>query len=449
MLSENFLSAQDDLLNQLETILAKVKGLGADSAEAAIAEEIAFDNRARHGKIIDVGHSEQRSLGLRAFVGKRKADIGISLDEIKDINALAERVVAMAKIAPEDPYCGLAESTIHPDEIKEIEIYDSTPPNIETLRAQALEAEGAALSHAGITNSEGASTGWGVSQTIHLTSAGFHGAEKETSYYLACSVLAEKNGTMERDYEYCTTHFGKDLPDPRAIGDKAAQRTLERCGASKPKSSKASVIYDPRVARSLLGHFAAAISGAAVARQTSFLKDSIGKKIFNEAITITDDPFRKRGLRSQAFDSEGVLGATQNLIEAGVLQNFLLDSASARQLKRTSTGHAANGSPSPTNLFLQSSQAISPQQMIANMDEGFYITELIGSGVNMVTGDYSRGGTGFFVKNGKIDHPVNEITIVGNLKQMLASLIAADDLIFRYGVDAPTLCVEEMTIAGA
>ena len=448
MLSDSFLSKPDVLLNQLEDILLLLKKLGADSCEAFIAESIAFDTQARHGKIIDSSHSESRELALRAFIGKRKADIGIALDSIKDINPLLERVIAMAKAAPEDPYCGLAENTAQPNQIQALEIYDETIPKINKLNECAIESEAAALAHKGITNSEGASAGWTLTQHIHLTSLGFQGVEKETSHYLACSVLAEKNGAMERDYEFSSAHFAEDIAPPKTIGDKAAVRTLARCGAIKPKSTTAPVIYDPRVARSLLGHFVAAISGSAIARQTSFLKDSMAQQIFNPAITITDDPFRKRGLRSQAFDSEGVLGAKRNLIEQGTLQSWLLDSPSARQLGLTSTGHAGGGAPSATNLHLTSAKALSPEALLAQVGEGLYVTELIGSGVNSVTGDYSRGASGFWVKNGKIEQPINEITIVSNLKQMFAHLSAADDLTFRYGVDAPTLCVEEMTIAG-
>lgn len=445
MLSDNFLSEPDILLNQLDDILAQLKKMGADSAEATISENISFDTQCRLGKMIDMELAEQRDLSLRAFIGKRKADINVSFLGLDNITELTERIIAMAQAAPEDPYCGLAEKTAQPNEIKEIEIYDKTIPDINVLRTNTKEAETAALALAGITNSEGAIAGWQVSQTAHLTSAGFRATEKETNYHLSCAVLAEKNGEMERDYEFSATHFVEDMPTPKMIGDIAAKRTLERCGARKLKSCVAAVIYDPRIARSLLGHFAAAISGAAIARGTSFLKNEMEKQIFNENITITDDPFRCRGLRSQAFDGEGVLGAKQNFIENGKLQNWFLDSPAARQLGLKSTGHSGGA----TNLFLQSANPITPQEMMAQIGTGFYVTELIGMGVNMVTGDYSRGASGFWVENGELAFPVNEITIVGNLKQMFKVLSAADDLKFRYGVDTPTLCVEQMTIAGA
>ncbi len=448
MLSSNFLSEPQDLFNTLEDILTLVKKLGADSAEAFIGEAIAFDTQARQGKIIDTSHSEVRQLGLRVFIGKRNAEIGIGVDSLKDKEEFAARVIAMAQASPEDPYCGLAERTAARTEIKDIDVYDKTLPSVEALNRQALETEAVALGHAGITNTEGAGAAWQASQNIHLTSLGFQGVEKETSHHLSCSVLAEKDGAMERDYEFFSAHFAEDIPSPNEVGDSAARRTLARCGASKPRSTTATVMYEPRVARSLLGHFAAAISGAAIARQTSFLKDAMGKQIFSPHIKITDDPHRKRGQRSQAFDSEGVLGAKRDIIEAGVLQSWLLDSPSARQLGLASTGHAASGAPSPSNFYLTSDQAPNPEALLSSIDEGLYVTELIGSGVNQVTGDYSRGASGFWIKNGKIAYPVSEITIVGNLKEMFARLQVADDLTFRYGIDAPTLYIEQMTIAG-
>lgn len=445
MLSDNFLSQPDELLSQLDDILAKLKKMGADSSEAAIGEGISFDSKCRLGKMTDMELAEQRELSLRAFIGKRKADISISFDGLGDVEDITQRVVEMARAAPEDPYCGLAERTAQQNEIKEIEVYDKTIPDINMLHEHVMEAETAALALEGITNSEGADASWQISQNVHLTSAGFRATQKETNYSLSCAVLAENNGEMERDYEFFTTRFVEDMPAPKAIGEEAAKRTLGRCGARKIKSCVAEVIYDPRVARSLLGHFASAISGSAIARGTSFLKNEMEQQVFNENIIITDDPFIRRGLRSQAFDSEGVLGSKQNFIENGILQNWFLDSASARKLKLKSTGHSGGA----TNLFLQSANPKTPLEIMEQIGGGLYVTELIGMGVNMVTGDYSRGASGFWIENGAIAFPVNEITIVGNLKQMFMGLSAANDLRFCYGVDAPTLCVEQMTIAGA
>lgn len=449
-LSDKFISDPADWQDRLAHLLQKVKQEGATDGEVQLGESVAYDNQVRYAKPINLDHSETRDLALRAYVGKRKADISVSLDRDQDWDELAARVVAMAKLSPEDPYCGLAEQTAGAKQIathtNAIDVYDDAPPLIERLGVHALEMESAALSHKGISNSEGASASWRVGQTIALTTQNFYGVEKATSYSFGCSVLAEKDGVMERDYDFATAHFASDLPPPQSIGDSAAKRTLARCGAHKPKSTKAQVVFSPRVSASLLGHFASAISGANVARQTSFLKNALGKKIFNAAITITDDPFRKRGLRSQAFDSEGVLSAKQNFIQDGVLQNFLLDSSSARQLGRTNTGNAGG----ITNFFLDAaSPCPTADALLARIGDGFYITELIGAGVNIVTGDYSRGAAGFLIKNGKVGQPVNEMTIVGNLRDIFLNLSAADDLTFRYGVDAPTLCLGELTIAGA
>ena len=448
MLTKDFLSDSDLLFDRMEDILRHLKKAGADEAELSIGEATAFDVQCRHGDIIDNNHAESRDLAVRVFIGRRKADIGISLDGLEDIEPLADRVIAMAKASPEDIYCGLAENTVALDDIQDIEVYDAAPPDMDRLKANALEAEEIACAQKGITNSEGSNAGWLLAQSLHMTSLGFRGVEIKTRHHLSSVVLAERDGKMERDYEYYAAHFAEDMPSPMEIGKEAARRTLARLGAVKPKSCAASVVYHPRVARSLLGHFAAAISGAAIARGTSFLKDKMGQRIFPEAIEIMDDPFRRRGLRSQAFDGEGVAGEKRRLIADGRLESWLLDWPSARQLGLHSTAHASGGSPSPTNLWVAPSD-LSPEALIGDMDAGLYVTELIGSGANLVTGDYSRGCAGFWIEQGRITHPVHEITIVGNLKEMFATLSVANDLRFRYGVDAPTIRIERMTIAGA
>ncbi len=455
MLSETFLSEEQKLLDQLDDILTRLKKAGADEAEAVIGESISFDLQCRHGQIIDTDHAEGRDVVLRVFIGKRQAGVSVSLDSLQDVDELAARVVSMAKATPEDPYCGLAAETIKitKNAGQDLDLYDTKIPRLDDLKANILAMEELALAQKDITNSEGAQAGWSLSQIAHMTSGGFYGAQKTSGYGLSCAVLAEKNGAMERDYAFCSAHHVEDMEAPHKIAMEAATRAAARLGAQKPKSCTAAVIYDPRVARSLLGHFAAAISGAAVARGSSFLKDDLGKIIFPEAIDIIDDPFRVRGLRSQLFDSEGVGGQKRRLIDQGRLTSWLMDWPSARQLSLASTGHAAAApgsvpSPSPTNLWIAPGAA-SPEELIGEIDHGLYVTELIGSGVNPVTGDYSRGAVGFWVQKGKITHPVNEITIVGNLKSMFADLTVGNDLLLRYGVDTPTLKVAQMTIAGA
>jgi PmbA protein len=258
---------------------------------------------------------------------------------------------------------------------------------------------------------------------------------------------------MERDYDYSSARHGGDLGDPQAVGRSAAERTLKRLNPRKVKSQSVPVVYDPRVSNSIVGHFAGAINGISIARGTSFLKAKMGQRIFPEGTRIVDDPHLVRGIRSKPFDGEGVANRAMNLIEDGVLKTWLLDSASARQLGLTPTGHAARGtggppSPSTSNLYLVPGKE-TPEQLISDIAEGFYVTELIGMGVNGVTGDYSRGAAGFWIENGKIAYPVSEITIASNLNDMFMRLRPANDLIFKYGTNAPTLRIEGMTIAGS
>jgi PmbA protein len=266
-------------------------------------------------------------------------------------------------------------------------------------------------------------------------------------------VIAGEGTAMERDYDYATSRFGKDLEAPDVVGKRAAERAVKRLNPRKAKTQAAPVIFDPRVAPSLLGHFAGAISGAAIARGVSFLKDRLNSEVFRSDIIIVDDPHRRRGLRSKPFDGEGVANGRKVIIENGRLTTWFLDSASARQLGLQTTGHAARGtggppSPSPTNLYMAAG-AYSPKELMSDVREGFYVTELIGMGVNGVTGDYSRGAAGFWIEKGEIAYPVSEVTIAGNLKEMYLNLTPANDLVFRYGTDAPTLRVDGMTIAGA
>ena len=305
---------------------------------------------------------------------------------------------------------------------------------------------------AGITNSEGADASWGRSRVVLAGSNGFRGTYAGSSHSVSVSVLASGADGMERDYDYSSAVYGTDLEDAAVVGRRAGERTVKRLGARKPATCKVPVVYDPRVASSLLGHFSGAICGPAVARQTSFLKDKLGQRIFPAGVGIIDDPHRRRGFRSKPFDAEGLPNARRALIEDGVLTSWILDLRSGRQLGLASTGHAVRGTSSPpsaapTNLYLEPG-TLSPTALIGEIKSGLYVTELIGMGVNGVTGDYSRGATGFWIENGELAYPVNEITIAGNLKDMFLHLTPADDLVFRASVNAPTLRVDGLTVAG-
>jgi len=273
-----------------------------------------------------------------------------------------------------------------------------------------------------------------------------------SSHSLSASVLAGEGTGMERDYDFSSAVHGADLRDPADVGRGAGERAVRRLGARKMPTAQVPVIYDSRVAGGLVRHLTGAINGAAIARGTSFLKDRMGDQVFANSIRIVDDPLRPRGLRSKPFDGEGIATRTKNLIEDGRLMTWLLDLASARQLGLETTGNAARGTggppgPAATNVYLAAG-SLTPDALIADIDSGFYVTELIGMGVNGVTGDYSRGASGFWIEKGKISFPVSEMTVAGNLKQMFRALTPADDLVFRFGTDAPTVRIDGMTVAG-
>ena len=285
-----------------------------------------------------------------------------------------------------------------------------------------------------------------------MTSNGFFGSTKKSNHSVSVVVIAEKNGKMERDYDYSSKVYGEDLKDGKKIGHEAAKKTLARIGAKKPVTGQYPVIFDPRVSRSIASHFASAINGSSIARKTSFLKDSLNCKIANQSITLIDDPFLERGLGSRLFDAEGLGTSKHVLIEDGVLKNWLLDLSSARQLNMFPTANAKRGISGPpvpgtTNLTLLPGEA-SPESIISSISNGFYITDMIGSSVSMVTGDYSRGASGFWIKNGELSTPITEATIAGNLKDMFKTLKPANDLDFTHSINCPTILIEGMTIAG-
>ena len=321
------------------------------------------------------------------------------------------------------------------------------------MGARAKQCEDAARSVPGVTNSEGAEAGWNLSEISILASNGFAGSYATSRHSIGAAVLAGKDSEMERDYDFCTTVYLEDLDEPEDIGVNAGIRATSRLGARKVETARVPIVYDPRVANSLLGHFASAVNGTAVARGTSFLKDRMGEQVFADGIAIVDDPQRSRGLRSKPFDAEGMANPEMTLVEEGMLRNWILDLRSARQLGLKTTGRAARGTSSPpgpstTNLYMRPGKT-TPADLIGNITDGFYVIELMGMGVNTLTGDYSRGAAGFWIENGEVTYPVNEITIAGNLRDMFMNMTPADDLEFRYGANAPTIRVEGMTVAGA
>lgn len=444
----------DDALDMLDDLIARAKRRGADAADAVMVNGVSMSAGQRLGEREKLERAEGSDLGLRVLVGKRQAIASSNDWTPESLDELIDRAFAMASEVPEDPYCGLADpEEIFTGPLIDPDICDPTEPTMDDLAARAAACEDAARSVEGITNSEGAEASWGMTSIAMLASNGFAGRYSVSSHGFGVAILAEKDGAMERDYEFSSAVFQEDLEDAEAVGRRAAERTIRRLGARKVATVQAPVVFDPRVANSLVRHLAGAANGASVARGTSFLKDSMGKQIFADGIVITDDPHRERGLGSKPFDADGMANPAMNLVEGGMLQNWLLDLRSSRQLGLPTTGRASRGtssppSPSTTNLYLNPGSA-TPAELMADIKSGLYVTELIGMGVNTITGDYSRGAAGFWIENGEIAYPVSEITIAGNLNDMFPRLTPANDLKFRYGTNAPTTRVDGMTVAGA
>jgi PmbA protein len=440
-------------LQLLDDLLKRARALGADAADALYVEADALSHGQRLGKIEKLERAEARDLGLRVFVGQRQASVSSTELTTTAIAALAERAVAMARAVPEDEFCGLAEPGEIARAAPEIDMYDPVEPAAEVLIERARAAEDAARAVPGVTNSEGADASWGSTRVWLAASNGFSGQYRRSSHSVGVAVLAGEGTAMERDYDWHSAVYGTDLEDPAALGQRAGARAVRRLKPRKSATLKVPIVFDPRVANSLVGHFMHAINGAAVARGTTFLKDKMGERVFATGIRIVDDPLRPRGLRSKPFDGEGLAARRLDFVEDGRLTNWLLDLRSARQLRLKSNGRAARGSggppaPSATNVYLDNGQS-TREALLGAIDNGFYVTELIGHGVNMITGDYSRGATGFWIEKGELTYPVSEVTIAGNLKDMFRALTPANDLVFRYGTDAPTLRVDGMTVAGA
>lgn len=439
-------------LDTLRDVLRRARAAGADGADAVLRRRQGLSLARRLGRTETLERTEECELGLRVFVGQRQALVATADLAPAALIATVERAMAMARVVPEDPYCGLAGRELLATAFPDLDICDDERPSEAELERRAAEAEDAALAVAGVTNSEGAEASSGEDRIAFATSEGFAQTRRRSSHALSVSVLAGDGTAMQRDYEYATATHRDDLPSAAELGRSAAERAVRRLDPRKAETAQVPVIYDERVARSLLSHFAAAITGNSVARRTTFLQGKLGEAVFAPGIHIIDDPLRARGHRSRAFDGEGVATMRRALVEDGVLRTWLLDLHSARQLGLTTTGHAVRGiasppSPSASNLYLVAGES-TPEALYADVRSGLFVTELIGFGVNGVTGDYSRGASGFWIENGSLTHPVSEVTISGNLLEMFRNLTPANDLVFRYGTDAPTVRVDGLTVAG-
>jgi PmbA protein len=448
----NSLLDQTALSDLAERLVGAAKRAGADAADAIAVRGVSLSVDVRDGAVEESQRSEGDDLGLRVLVGNKQAVVSTNDLVGTGFDDLAQRAVAMARAAPEDRFAGLADPSLLAKRFPELDLLDPNMPDVAALEHRAREAEAAGLAVKGVTKSGGGSASAGIGGMVLVTSHGFHGASIGSRQSIAMSAIAGEGTGMETDYDYTSTLHASDLESATLIGRSAGERAVKRLNPRKVTTRKVPVVFDQRIAGSLVGHAASSANGASVARKTSFLRDKLGAQIFGKDIEIVDDPFRVRGQRSRPFDAEGVAGQVRKLIDGGVLKTWFLDSATGRELGMQTTGHANRGvsstpSPGPTNLHLAAGPK-TPEQLIGEIEDGFFVTSLIGMGVNLVTGDYSRGASGFWIENGELTYPVSEVTIAGHLSEIFMSLTPANDLVFRYGTNAPTVRLEGMTVAG-
>jgi PmbA protein len=440
----------ETLLSGAAHLIDLAKAAGADQADAVVVRSRSRSVSVRLGKVEGTEASESDDFSLRVFVGNRVASV--SANPGFDLKTLAERAVAMAKVSPEDPYACLADEEDLARSYPDLELFDATDVPTDDLRQAALEMEQAALDVDGVRNSSGAGASAGMGGLVLVTSHGFSGSYMASRFGRSVSVIAGEGTKMERDYDFDSRLYFAELDDPKTIGRRAGERVVKRVNPRQvPTGKNLTVVFDPRIARGFVGHIAGAINGGAVARKTSFLKDKMGQQVLKSGLSITDDPLKVRGSSSRPFDGEGVMGKRMVMIEDGVLKHWFLSTSTGRELGLPTNGRGVRGGTSvgaaSTNLALEPGD-VAPEDLIRSIGTGFYVTELIGQGVNMVTGEYSRGATGFWIENGELAYPVSEVTIASNLKDMFMRLTPANDIDRKFGVASPTIAIEGMTLAG-
>ena len=429
--------------SSLNLLLDTTKKLGAECTTVIANENTSVNVAARLGKLENVERNESSSIGLEIIDKKRKVSLSSTNLNKEALEELAKNAMNMVKSIPIDEYCGLADKNMLYDGNLDLNLVDNYIPENDDLLNNSIEAEDSALNIKGITNTEGASSSYSKNKFYLATSDGFFNTNDKTNYSTGLSVIAGKGTKMERDYEYQSKVHFSDLDTPKKIGEKAAERAISRLNPKKIKSNSVPVIFDPRVSGSLLSLFIGGISGQAITRGTSFLKDKMNKDIFKNTINIIDNPHIKRGARSLPFDGEGVATKKLKLVENGKLKSWLLNSQYARQLNLKSTGHYSGAS----NLYMSPGKKTN-LELIKSIDQGFYITEMLGMSFSQVTGDYSRGASGYWIEKGEKAYPVSEVTIAGNILDMYNMLTPASDLKMITGIDAPTLMIDKMIVAG-
>lgn len=437
----------DELLTLADDAVRAARDAGADAVHAVAADGRSTEIEVREGRIEKLEQAEARDISLKVYVGQSSATISGSVLTSEAIRRLAETAVNMARLAPPDPHAGLAEPGQLATSFPDLDLAADDLPDAAGLRHLALAAEAAALAVPGVTRSGGSGASTSDRTIAMVMSNGFAQGYRRTGVGVSVSAIAGEGTGLQRDYDYSSAIHFEDLRPAEEIGRMAGERAVKRLNPRKVKSQAVPVIYDRRVASGLLGHLLSAINGAAIARGTSFLKDDLGKAVFGSDIIITEDPFIRRGLGSRPFDGEGLPCRRCNLIDRGVLTGWILDLRSARQLGLPPTGQGSRSGPTTSNVWLEAGVP-SPEAQIADIRQGLYVTELLGSSINMVTGDYSRGAAGFWIENGELAYPVSEITIAGHLRDIFRTLSPASNLEFRSRVNAPNCRVEGLTIAG-
>ena len=433
-----------------EEIIEKASSKGVDFSDLVIIRNVSKNIGCRLGKVEEIEQSETQILGLRTFIGEKNAITSTNNFNKESINETIDRVIEMTKLTPDDPLPGLANQTT--TKIPELDLYDSKDLSADELKKLALDIESISLGVEGINNSNGSSASQTKTSVYLATSEGFSNGYNKSNFSASCSVIAGNGSNMQTDYDFDSKVFFSDLRNSSDIGVKAAKNTLLKCNPKKIKTCQMDVVFHPRVARTLLAHFASLVNGSSIVRGSSLLKEKLNQKIFKSEINIIDDPNIIRGLSSKPFDDEGCSMEKIILIENGVLKNWILDTTTAKQLSMVSNSRASRGvssppTPSHTNMFIDNGSK-SSKQLLNEVNNGFYVTELIGQGVNLITGDYSRGASGFKIENGEISFPINEVTIADNLNDMFNKMTVANDLEFLYSINTPTLVIEGMTVAG-
>jgi PmbA protein len=443
-------------LDLAEYAVKKAISLGATDADVVLVEASDTSLKTRLGKFENLERSESCDLGIRVFISDKK---GFKTSIISTNNLLKnnlditiERAISLAKLAPADEFTRLAEKPELTNKVIDLQTFDGSGASTEELMNWALEAENSALEVTGVSNSEGADASFSLAETILVTSKGFSGSYKNSGYSISVSVIAGDENSMETDYEYSYSRFKSDLDSPYEIGKKAGELTVKKLNPRKIKTCKVPIIFDKRISKNLLSSICSGINGSAIVKKSSFLSEKLGEQILPKELSVIDDPLIARGLSSEPFDAEGISGQKMFLVKDGILENWILDIRSAQKLGLKSNGRASRGissnpSPSSTNVYMEGGK-LKTSDLIGSIKEGLYLTDVFGMGVNGVTGDYSQGANGFWIEKGTLTYPVSEITIAGNLSEMLLNIQAADDLELKYSKNAPTIRIDCMTIAG-